>query len=82
MATSTGLITGDTIVRPATEPRGIVTYAEAATAVMKLYSGTTAGGTLLATIPIGGSVTFNNPVEFKDGLFAAAAGGTGVIHIG
>jgi|TARA_R110000744_G_scaffold242922_2_gene359955 hypothetical protein len=81
MATSTGEITTDTIVRPALS-RGIVTYAEATTAAAKVYDGTTASGVLLLTLAIGDNVALDNPVEFKNGLFVATSTGSTVLHIG
>ena len=80
MATSTGAITSDTQVWPL-GTKGIVTYAEAVTAAATIRDGNVSGK-VLATIPAGGNVTFDCPIQFQDGLHVAITGGTAVVHIG
>jgi hypothetical protein len=80
-AVSTGALTADTIIRPASE-RGAVSYIESIGAAASLYDGTTASGILLTTLASGDRVSFDPPVRFTGGLFLDwNTGGTVVVHI-
>tara|TARA_R110000803_G_scaffold79057_1_gene144448 strand:+ start:12972 stop:13217 length:246 start_codon:yes stop_codon:yes gene_type:complete len=81
MATSTGVITGDTIVRPAGS-RGVVTYSEASSAVAAVFDGIDDSGVKLLTLAIGDKITLDHPIEFKNGLFVKTTSGSTILHIG
>ena len=82
MSVSTGVITADTIVRAATMPRGIVTYAEASVAAAGVFDGIDNTGLKLLTLAIGDKITLDHPVEFKNGLFVETTTGSTILHIG
>lgn len=80
-AVSTGAITSNTQVKPR-GTRGLVTYAEAIGDTLTLFDGN-GSGIKLCFLAAGERVTFETPVRFTDGLYAAlGVAGPAVVHIG